>query len=552
MGELITSAPTLDAATGTARAPEHGGTAETLIDEAIHRRRWTILAVLCLSLVLIVMDNTILNVALPTLVKDLGASTSQLQWIVDAYTLVFASLLLAAGSLGDRFGRKGALLAGLGVFALGSIAATFASSSAQLITARAVMGVGGAFIMPATLSLLTNVFRNPSERAKAIAIWSAASGVGVVIGPVTGGYLLERFSWHSVFWLNVPLVALALVSVARLVPVSRDPGAPRLDLPGVALSIVGLTSLVWAIIEAPSKGWTSSPILSAFAVAAVVLTALVVWELIAKEPMLDMRFFRNRRFSAANVAIALTFFAMFGSMFLLSQYLQSVKGYSPLGAGIRMVPWAFVMMVVSPLSAVLVGRFGTKVSVSAGLATVAVGLVWMSTIEVSTSYLEVFLRLAVLAAGMGLVMAPATESIMGSLPPEKAGVGSAMNDTTRELGGALGVAVVGSVASSVFTSHLRGSLGGLPAQAAAVANESLGAALQVAGRLGGPQGANLATAARQSYVDAMATGFRVGAVIALVAAGVAFAFLPARATTPVLAEERREQHNEGYALAPAD
>ncbi len=516
-------------------------------EPATDPRRWWTLGVLCLSLVLIVMDNTILNVALPTLVKDLGATTSQLQWIVDAYTLVFAGLLLAAGSLGDRFGRKGALSLGLTIFASGSVAATFAGSASALIAARAFMGIGGALIMPATLSILTNVFRDPRERAKAIGIWAAASGIGVVIGPVTGGWLLEHFSWHSVFWVNVPFVGIALLAGRLLIPPSKDPNAPRLDLVGVGLSIAGLVSLVWAIIEAPTKGWTSIPIAGAFMLAVMFLGGLISWELRSDHPMLDMRFFRNPRFSAANGAITLTFFALFGSMFLLSQYLQSVKGYTPLQAGVRMVPWALVMMIVSPMSARLVQQFGTKLVVTSGLTLTSVGLFWMASIDGSTTFAQLFARMAVMAAGMGLVMGPATESVMGSLPPEKAGVGSAMNDTTRELGGALGVAVIGSIVSSVYKDQLGHQLAGLPAQAAATAKESLGAALQVAGQSGGSRGAILAHAARTSFVDGLGTGLRLGAGVALVAAAIAFVFLPAQAKAVAVLDEPSDE-NADYDL----
>ena len=298
-------------------------------------RRWWALGVLSLSLILIGLDNTILNVALPTLSQDLHATDSQLQWIVDGYTLVFAGLLLTAGSLGDRFGRRKALFTGLIVFATGSLAATWAGSAGQLTAARAVMGVGGAIIMPATLSVLTNVFVDARERAKAIGIWAAVSGLGIVLGPTAGGWLLEHFWWGSVFLINVPIAAAALISGYWLVPESRDPAAPRVDVLGAVLSVAGLGTLVWAIIEGADRGWTSAPILSAFAVAAVTLTAFVYWQHRCEHPMLDLRFFRDRRFTTACVAITLVFFGMFGTIFFLTQYLQFVLGYSPLEAGRR-------------------------------------------------------------------------------------------------------------------------------------------------------------------------------------------------------------------------
>jgi len=304
-----------------------------------HPRRRLVLAVMCLSLLLIVMDNTIVNVALPTLQRDLEASTSQLQWVVDAYILVFAGLLLTMGALGDRFGRRGALAVGLAIMGVASILSSFANSADQLIATRALMGVGGALIMPATLSIITNVFTDRRERAQAIAIWSATAGAAVAIGPVTGGWLLEHFWWGSVFLVNVPVVVVALVLGQLFVPTSRDPAARPIDVPGALLSIAGLMALVWAIIEGPG-GWSDPEILGGFALAAVLLAAFVLWERRTRYPMLDMAFFRNARFSAASAAIMLTFFAMFGSLFLLTQFLQSILGYTPLEAGIRLLPIA--------------------------------------------------------------------------------------------------------------------------------------------------------------------------------------------------------------------
>jgi EmrB/QacA subfamily drug resistance transporter len=406
-------------------------------------RRWWILGVLCLSLLVIGLDNTILNVALPTLVRDLHASTSQLQWIVDSYTLVFAGLLLTAGSLSDRFGRRYALAVGLVIFGAGSVASAFAGSASMLILTRAVMGIGGALIMPSTLSILTNVFP-PEERGRAIGIWAGVSGLGIGIGPVVGGWLLSHFWWGSVFLVNVPVVVFALIAGRLIVPNSKDPSAPRLDPAGAALSIVGLTSLVYAVIEAPSHGWTDPMILAALGVAAVVLASFVVWEMRSDHPMLNIEFFRNPRFTAASISVTLVFFALFGSLFFLTQYLQFVLGYSALEAGIRVAPIALVLIVVSPVAGRLVNRLGNKALVVAGMSVVAVGLWILSTITVASGYPHVLVSLMILGTGMALAMTPATESIMGSLPLAKAGVGSAMNDTTRQIGGALGVAILGA------------------------------------------------------------------------------------------------------------
>ncbi|GIU86781.1 MAG: hypothetical protein KatS3mg009_1296 [Acidimicrobiia bacterium] len=339
-----------------------------------YRNRWWILAVLCLSLLVIIVDNSILNVAIPTLVRDLGATTSQLQWIVDSYTLVFAGLLLTAGSLGDRFGRRGALQFGMAVFGAGSLAAALVSNANQLIAARAVMGIGSAFIMPATLSIITNVFP-PDERGRAIALWASIAGVATALGPISGGFLLEHFYWGSVFWVNIPIVAVALVAGVFLIPTSRDPSEPALDPLGALLSIVGLGALVFSIIQAPEDGWTHPTILAGFAVAAVVLGAFALWERHTPSPMLDMSFFRNPRFSAASAGITLIFFAMFGTIFLLTQHLQFVMGYSALEAGTRLLPWAAVMLVVAPNSARLAERFGTKLVVGAGMSVTALALV---------------------------------------------------------------------------------------------------------------------------------------------------------------------------------
>jgi EmrB/QacA subfamily drug resistance transporter len=493
-------------------------------------RRWLVLGVMCLSLLLIVMDNTIVNVALPTLQRDLDASTTQLQWVVDAYILVFAGLLLTMGSLGDRFGRRGALAIGLSVMGTASILSSFANSADQLIATRALMGVGGAMIMPATLSIITNVFTDRRERAQAIAIWSATAGAAVAIGPVTGGWLLEHFWWGSVFLVNVPVVVFALVLGQLFVPTSRDPSAPPIDVPGALLSIAGLVVLVWAIIEGPG-GWTDPEILGAFALSAVLLGIFVLWERRVPFPMLDVSFFRNPRFSAASGAIMLTFFAMFGSLFLLTQFLQSILGYTPLEAGIRLLPMAGVMLVISPLSAKLVERIGSKIVVATGLSVGAVGLIIASRLTAGASYPEVLASLVVLAAGLALVMPPATESIMGSLPLAKAGVGSAVNDTTRQVGGALGVAVLGSVMSSTYGPRVSDAISGLPvsSEQATAIHDQLGAALRAASEIGGEPGRMLADAASSGFADGMSTAFIIGAAALALGAVIVALFLPARA-----------------------
>jgi len=522
--------------------------------EKVHQQRWWILAVLCLSLLIIVVDNSILNVALPTLARPvsqggLDATTSQLQWMVDAYTLVFAGLLLTAGSLGDRFGRRGALQVGLTVFGLGSLLSAMANSPSQLIASRALMGIGGAFIMPGTLSLITSVFEG-RERGRAIAIWAGVAGLAVAIGPVTGGFLLEHFYWGSIFLVNLPIVAVALGAGVLIMPTSKDPTAPRLDLVGAALSIAGLVSLVYAFIEAPTEGWSDTKILGALGIAAVLLVTFFAWERRSTHPMLNLDFFRNPRFTSASASISILFFAMFGVIFLLTQYFQFVLGYTPLEAGIRLLPLAATMMVVAPLSARIVERIGTKVVVSTGLFLSGLGVLSFTQFEVSTGYENIFWRLMLMAVGMGLTMAPATESIMGSLPLAKAGVGSAVNDTTRQVGGALGVAIIGSVLASTYGSQVGDAVAGqpLPNGVANDAKNSLGFALETASRLGGPAGNALAETARTAFVDGMHQGYLVGAAALIVGAIAALIWLPARARRPV--EELEAEYEAKQPAAP--
>jgi EmrB/QacA subfamily drug resistance transporter len=500
-----------------------------------------VLGVLCFSLIVITLDNTILNVALPTLVREMHASTSQLQWMVDSYTLVFACLLLPAGALGDRFGRRGALQVGLAIFAIGSLLSALASTPDQLIATRAVMGVGGAFIMPSTLSILTNVFTDPRERGRAIGVWAGVAGIGIALGPLAGGFLLQHFYWGSIFLVNIPIAVIAIVAGHFIVPTSRDPSAPPLDLIGAVLSIVALAALVYAIIEAPNAGWTSPRVLESFVASGVLLVAFVVWELRTRYPMLDMSFFENPRFSAATVGIMLVFFALFGSTFLLTQYFQFVLGYTPLQTGIRLLPFAFSLMIVAPLSARANERFGTKATVSFGLFVVALGLALLSTLQVDTSYPDLLWRMLLMSTGMGVAMTPATDSIMGSLPREKAGVGSAVNDTTRQVGGALGVAVIGSIVASRYGSDVGSLLRGkpVPPNVARLVKHQVGAAIEVANRIGGPVGAMLAQHARNAFVAGLHEGVLVGALAALLGAVIAAVWLPSRPVPPEAARSGR-------------
>ena len=494
-----------------------------------YARRWWTLVVLSLSLVVIGLDNTILNVALPTLVRELSATQSDLQWMIDSYVLIFAGLLLTMGSFGDRFGRKRALLIGLVIFGVASYGSSMATTSAQLIGGRAVMGIGAALIMPSTLSIITTIFTG-KELGKAIGIWAGVAGIGIVGGPVIGGWLLEHFWWGSVFLVNMPIVAVAMALAVWLIPESKDPNATPLDLVGAGLSIAALVTLVYGLIEAPKHGWTGDETLIALGIGGVLLLAFIIWEIRTPHPMLQMSFFRNRRFSIANLSITFTFFALFGSVFMLTQHLQFVLGFSPLEAGTRVMPVA-TMIISAPLSAKLAEKFGAKLIVFLGLVTVAASFLLFSTLEV-TGYATIGWGLAVLGFGMGLVMAPATESIMASVPLAKAGVGSAMNDTTREVGGALGVAVLGSIFSSAYATEIGPALRGLPAELAGAAGDSVGAATIIAGQIGGQAGQALAAAAKIAFVDSLSSTLVVAAGIALAGALICLIFLPSRGAEP--------------------
>jgi EmrB/QacA subfamily drug resistance transporter len=495
-----------------------------------HPRRRQILLVLCLSLLVVVIDNTILNTALPTLAQVLHAGTSSLQWITDAYTLCFAALLIPAGALGDRYGRRLSLLGGLAVFALGSTAAAFAPGTGMLTGARVVMGLGAAFVMPATLSILNAVFP-PKERPQAIAAWSAVTGIGIVIGPTLGGLLLSHFWWGSVFVINIPLVALALAGVILTVPETAEPGSRRLDLPGAVLVAGALFAIVDAIIEAPGRGWTGTATIAEITAGLAALGIFAWWELRIAHPLIDLRIFASRAFSTAAASVTVIFFALFGSLFVLTQYLQLVHGYSPLSAGLRALPFALAVGAVSPLSPILAKRLGTRVIIPAGMALMGLGLLDLSTAGVHTAYPALALAVAIMGAGMGLVMAPASTTIMTTVPARQAGAGSAINDTIREVGGALGIAIIGSLAAAVYRSRLAPVLATAhaPGPAAHLATSSVAAADSIGRHVGGLQGGELVGAAHSAFVNAMAMGMRVAAGVALVSAiGAVFALPPRR------------------------
>jgi EmrB/QacA subfamily drug resistance transporter len=502
--------------------------APNLIDSS---RRWVVLAILCISLLIVSLDDTILNIALPALVRDLRATESQLQWIVDVYACVFAGLLLVAGSMGDRFGRKRVLLTGLMVFAAGSAYSAFSGSVTTLISARAFMGVGAACIMPATLSIITDVFREPSEQARAIGIWSGTTGLGIAIGPIAGGWLLAHFWWGSVFLINVPVAFAGALAALFWIPESCESGKRPLDLFGAVLSTSGLAMLLWSIIEAPLRGWDSVSVLAVGFVALVILGGFVIWERRASRPMLVLEAFGNRRFSIAMVAVALAVFALMGALFVLTQYLQFSLGFSALATGVRILPIAAVLAFSAPLSILLDRWLGTKVVVAGGLFIVVGGLWQLTTLTSSSGFSQALIGMVLLGLGAGFIIAPATASVMGSLPRERAGVGSATNSAGLQVGGAFGVAVIGSVLSSRYQAALTPALAGrsVPIAATHAILGSIGGALTVAGMAGGKLGRELAAAARVAFVDGMHASLFVGAVVVALSAVLVVIALPARA-----------------------
>jgi EmrB/QacA subfamily drug resistance transporter len=489
------------------------------------------LLVICLSVFVISVDATIVNVALPTLSRELDADTAQLQWIVDAYTLVMAGLLLSAGSLSDRYGRRGWLSAGLAVFAVTSAVAAQVSTAEGLIAARAAMGVGAAVIFPTTLALITNIVTDPVARAKAIGLWAAMVGVGVAVGPITGGWLLEHFAWGAIFWVNVPVAVAAIVGGWLFVPTSRDPATPPIDVGGLILSAVGVTALIYTVIEAPDWGWSSVRTISGFAAAAVVLIAFAAWERGRVHPMLDVSVFTNRRFSGGSLAVTGGFLTLFGFIFVITQYFQFIKSYSAFETGVRLLPVAATIALGSAFGPRIVEKIGTTVVVSGGLAIFAVGLGWASTVDADTPYVVIAMQMVLLGGGLGLTTAPATEAIMGSLSADKAGVGSAVNDTTRELGGTLGVAIVGSVFASVYSGRLAAdsAIATLPAELRDMMQRSMAAAQGVIAQLPSARADEVRIAVNTAFLDGLQVGALVCAAIAMSAAVVVAALLPARA-----------------------
>lgn len=439
------------------------------------------LAALCLAELLVVIDNTIVNVAIPTFARDLNATTTGLQWIVDAYTLAFACLLLPAGHLGDREGRRRVLVVGLAAFGVVSGATALCSTLGAVTTCRALLGVCAALVYPATLSLIMSTFEGSPRKGLAVGLWAATSGVGIALGPILGGLLLEHFSWESIFWVNVPLALVAVPAVLLTVPEARSGEKAPFDVLGAVLSASGVGSLVWGIIEGPHHGWTSGPVTTAFVVGAVCTAVLVSWELVWRHPLIDVRLFFRREFSAGAVSIATAFFGLFGFIFIITQYFQAVRGYSALMAGVATLPFAVVMAAVSPIASVLSRRLGSGWIVGAGLGIMGLGFWRVTALEADSGYWWMIVpAMMVMAAGLALVQAPATSAIMSVVRKDQVGAASAMNDTTREIGGTLGVAVLGSIVASQFSDSLNSALSGLmPQQALDQAGSSITAAMTV-------------------------------------------------------------------------
>lgn len=508
-----------------------------------HDRRWLVLPVLCLSVFLVVVDNTIVNVALPSLSRDLGASTTSLQWIVDAYSLAFAGLLLAGGGVGDRLGRKVVMQCGLVFFGIFSACAAASHTTGTLIASRALMGVAAAFVFPATLAILTSVFTDHAERQKALGIWGATSGVAVAFGPITGGALLEHFWYGSIFLVNLPIVVVTLIGSAVLIPALKPEARNRFDVRGVVISTLGVTLLVLAIIEGPIWGWGSARTLGCFAASAVLLGVFARLELRTEKPLLDVRAFAIPRFSAGALSISVAFFCLFGFIFLVTQYFQFVKGYSTLSAGMHTLPFAIVAAVFTPIAAVVALRVGTRLVVGAGLMLMAAGLVMagLTSKPDAAFFGPIIIAMVLLALGLSAITAPATEAVMGSLAPEQVGAGAAVNNTTRELGGTLGVAVLGSVFASAYGPRLDRAFGPypIPAGAKVAAHQSMAAALDVVGRA--PAGARsvLRTGAFAAFGSGLEAACMVGAGVAVLGALGAFLFLPGRSPAQASAQVPR-------------
>ncbi|MFD9001025.1 MFS transporter [Streptomyces sp. NPDC059582] len=546
--------------------------------EGPYRRRWWALLVLCLSLLIIVMANTALTVAAPDMTRDLGLSSADLQWVIDGYTVPYAALMLLLGAIGDKYSRRGALVLGLVVFGGGAVVGSLVDSSTGVIAARAVMGVGAALIMPATLSLLAATFPR-AERAKAITLWTATAGLAIAAGPLVAGALLERHGWSATFLINVPIAAVALVGALVLVPPSKAAHHQRIDYVGGLLSVAWIGALVYMIIEGPHFGWHVRAVTAA-AVAGAGLAAFVLWELRHPRPVLDVRRFADRRFAGSNLAVALFFLAVFGAFYYLTQHLQFVLGYDALETGTRMLPLAGAVFVGSALTGYLTPRVGMKWTVSAGMVGGTAALALLSQVDSGSAYGDLVAPLVVLGLAIGLALSPCTDAIMGAFQESELGVGGAVNDTSLELGGSLGIALLGSLLATSYSDHLADATAGgeLPADTLSTAQDSVGAGYAVAqgigdkahalagqaARTGDPQQAaqlkaqaeqlaqgaqRMADAVGSSFSDAVAHTSLIGAVILGVGTVLVAVLLPRKARTETPAEAGAEGEPEAEPAA---
>jgi EmrB/QacA subfamily drug resistance transporter len=501
-----------------------------------YRQRWIALAFMAISILVISLDNTVLNLALPSIANDLGSSASQLQWILDAYVLSIAGLLLTVGYLGDRLGRKPTLMAGLGIFAIFSLGAGLSKSTAMLISMRALMGIGAAIILPATLSILTATFREPKERAQAIASWAAVFGLGMGIGPLVGGWLLDNFHWSSVFYINIPIIAIGLIGGGYFITNSKTENPRRIDVLGAVLSITGLFALVYAIIRAGIDGWSAANVLYAFGVAVVLLTSFILFELKSKNAMLPLHLFRNMSFTGANVAMTLVFFGLMGSFFFMGQFLQSVQGYTPLQAGVRLLPMACTSFVTALISARVAGWIGTKYTVGLGIFLTALGFFYFAFVtKVDVSYGKIVIPMCLSSLGMGFTMSPGTNSVMGSIPVSQSGVGSAMNNTTRQVGAALGVAVLGTIGNTTYLAKINAVQwpAQLPSQALDAIRGSIQGAHIAAHSIPVPQLAKeIVDQSNQAFTSGSVRALLVAAIIMMISSIVTLIILPNRVRPP--------------------
>lgn len=495
-------------------------------------RRAPVLITLLLAAFAVNLDTTLVNVALPDLSQQLDVSTARLQWVVDAYNLAFAAFLLSAGNLSDRLGRRRMLVVGLAVFGTASLLGAAATNSTELIAARGVMGLGSALAFPATLSLILDAFPKRGERATAIGLWGAIAGAAIALGPIVGGWLLSAFTWPSIFIAMAPVAYAAMGFALRFLPKTPGDGSNPLDLMGLTTSALAMAALVFSIIQAPTYGWSSARTLIGFVVSAVLVAFFIDRELRSPAPMIDVRVFRNARFSAASAAVTVSFFTLMGFIFVITQYFQFIRGYSALGAGVRLLPFAAAVAVGSVLGTGLAVRIGTKQIVTAGLLLTGAFYAWDISTTAQLSYAVISIQMVVGGLGMGLTSAPATESIMGAINTRTAGVGSAVNDATRLVGGTLGVAVIGSVYSSLYQQHITDDLGTLsmPRGALATVKDSVHGGLAVAqgmARGGSPLGHTVQQATTNAFMHGLHAACVVAAITAFAGAlGTAIA-LPA-------------------------